>query len=510
MLLTTGFTGADAVLLDMPDTASHHSSTIISTAPLESYKGAFAITIITDAEASEPCYAHLETLLTQAGVQHKTARLHECDPTNQVCVVLCELACPVLRSPLPDDYEAMKRVFLESSGVLWVTEGALVEAINPDLSLVIGLARTIRLEKGDSIVATLDLDALNPLSSMERAEKIFSVLMMTFGKEHTTATDIELEYAERNGTIMIPRMGEDVRLSSSVPSATESTFQPYYEEGRSLKAEIRNPGLLDSIEFVVDDSISKELPHDYVEVQVKASGINFRDVMTALGQISAYPLGCECSGVVSAVGRSVQSFRPGDHVIATVNGCFYNIIRASAEDVELVPQNIPLEVAAALPIVYFTTYWAVFKVARMSKDDSVLIHAASGGLGQAIINLCQIVGARIFATVGTLEKKRLLMDRFNIPESDIFSGRDNTFAKGVMKMTGGRGVDVIMNSLSGEALRLTWNCIAPFGRFVELGKRDFTINSRLEMRNFEKNVSFTGLDVPLTLKRLRREGSGAS
>ena len=110
--------------------------------------------------------------------------------------------------------------------------------------------------------------------------------------------------------------------------------------------------------------------------------------------------------------------------------------------------------------------------------------------------LCQLVGATIFATVGTMAKKRLLIEEYKIPEDNIFSSRDNTFVQGVMNMTQGRGVDVIMNSLSGEALRLTWNCIAPFGRFVELGKRDFTINTRLEMRNFENNVSFTGLDLP--------------
>ena len=492
----------------MPDPASHHGSTIISTAPVENRKGALTITIVADADPSEPCSARLRSLLTNAGIEHNTASLSECDPRNRICVVLCELTRPVLRNPSPSDYEAVKRVFLESSGVLWVTQGALVESSNPDLNLVTGLARTIRVEKGDTMIATLDLDAQNHLSATARAVKIFSVVMINFGKENSATTDVELEYVERNGTVMIPRIIEDQRLNSSVLLATGSAaleLQPYCRDGRPLKAEIRTPGLLDSIRFVADDRISGELPDNCVEVQVKASGINFRDVMTALGQISTYPLGCECCGVVSAIGKFVQDLRLGDHVIATVkDGCFCNTIRALPEEVELIPNNIPFEVAAALPVVYFTAYWAVFKVARLCKDESILIHAGSGGLGQAIINLCQLIGARIFATVGTLEKKRLLMDKYSIPESNIFSSRDASFAKGVMKMTEGRGVHVIMNSLSGEALRLTWNCIAPFGRFVELGKRDFTINSRLEMRHFEKNVSFIGLDVPLDSQRGER------
>ena len=142
--------------------------------------------------------------------------------------------------------------------------------------------------------------------------------------------------------------------------------------------------------------------------------------------------------------------------------------------------------AAALPVIYYTAYWAVFVVVRLNKDENVLVHAASRGLGQAIMNLCQHVGAQIFATVGTLEKKHLLTYEYNIPEGNIFSSRDATFANGIMRATAGKGIDVIMNLLCGEALRLPWSCIAPFGRFVELGKRDFTINPRFRDETFSE------------------------
>ena len=500
MLHDTGFTGANTFLWDMPDPDNHHCSTIIATVPVETRKMWPAITIVTDTVTSTPC-VDLQRLLARAGMEHQVATLSDCDPGNQICVVLCELTRSVLLNPSSEDFAATKRVFLESGGVLWVTHGALIESSMPEFSLVAGLARTVRVEKGDTMIVTLDLDAQSSVSGPITAESIFSVLVNAFGKNDSRPTDIENEYAERNGVIMVPRIVEDERLDSHTLTTTGSVIpelQSFYQTRRPLKAEIRTPGLLDSIQFVDDNSLSDNLSDHSVEVEVKASGINFRDVMTALGQISRYPLGCECSGVVSAVGKMVDDFRPGDHVIATVkSGSFSNVIRAQAEEVESIPHDIPFEVAAALPIAYLTAYWAVFKVARLSKDESVLIHAGSGGLGQALISLCQLIGAKIFATVGTLEKKNLLMTKYNISEDNIFSSRDSTFYKGIMAMTQGRGVDVIMNSLSGEALRLTWNCIAPFGRFVELGKRDFTINSRLEMRHFEKNVSFTGLDVPL-------------
>ena len=500
MLHDTGFTGANTFLWDMPDPDNHHNSVIIATVPVSSRKMWPAITIVTDTVVSAPC-VNLQGLLTRAGMEHHVTNLSDCNASNQICVVLCELARPVLRNPSPSDFAAMKRIFHDSDGVLWVTHGALMESSKPDLNLVAGLARTVRVEKGDTMIITLDLDAQTPLSGPVTADKIFSVLMTSFGERDVGATDIDNEYAERNGAIMIPRIVEDERLDPNTLTTTElanSEPQPFYQTSRPLKAEIRTPGLLDSIRFIDDDSLAGDLPDGYVEVEVKASGINFRDVMTALGQIARYPLGCECSGIVSAVGTKVEDLRPGDHVIATVKGgSFCNFIRAPVEELELIPRDIPFEVAAALPVAYFTAYWAVFKVARLCKDESVLIHAGSGGLGQALISLCQLIGAKVIATVGTLEKKQLLMAKYNIAEDHIFSSRDATFYKGVMAMTQGRGVNVIMNSLSGEALRLTWNCIAPFGRFVELGKRDFTINSRLEMRHFEKNVSFTGLDVPL-------------
>ena len=234
--------------------------------------------------------------------------------------------------------------------MLWVTAGALVESSNPDFNLVTGLARTIRAEKGDSKIVTLDLDAQTLLTAEDRAGKIFSLGTNNFCKEGIATTDVELEYIERNGTIMIPRVTEDDRLHSSLPSATGSVgfdFQPSCQNEHPLKAEIRTPGLLDSFQFVTNGRMFGNLPQDYVEVQVKASGVNSKDVMTAMGQISAYPW-FECFGVVSAVGEAVEGLRPSDRVIATVlDGSFCNIIRASAEQVELVPDDIPFNVAAA-------------------------------------------------------------------------------------------------------------------------------------------------------------------
>jgi NADPH:quinone reductase-like Zn-dependent oxidoreductase len=212
-----------------------------------------------------------------------------------------------------------------------------------------------------------------------------------------------------------------------------------------------------------------------------------------MGQIESGDLGCECSGVVSKVGPHVQSLAIGDRVMATADGLFSTSVRLPELAVFKIPEVMTFETAATIPVAYGTAYHSL-KAARLSKEDTVLIHASTGALGQALIMMCQNVGARILATVGTLEKKAFLLNQFDIPEEQIFYSRDSSFKQGVMRATDGKGVDVIFNSLSSELQRVTWECIAPFGRFIELGRRDFIVNSRLEQARFLNNVTFVGLD----------------
>lgn len=212
-----------------------------------------------------------------------------------------------------------------------------------------------------------------------------------------------------------------------------------------------------------------------------------------MGQIETTSLGYECSGIVSKIGPNVQSLKVGDRVMAAGDGAFGTFFRVPEIVTFKIPDFMSFEMAATIPVAYGTAYYSL-KAARLSAEDTVLIHASTGALGQALIMMCQNVGSRIFATVGTLEKKAFLMTTFRIPEDHIFYSRDSSFKEGVMRATGGKGVDVVFNSLSSELQRVTWECIAPFGRFIELGRRDFIVNSRLEQSRFRDNVTFVGLD----------------
>ena len=263
------------------------------------------------------------------------------------------------------------------------------------------------------------------------------------------------------------------------------------------RLKVETPSLVDSLHFIDDAEINSKLPADFVELEVKSCGINSRDVMVATGHLDLDELGTECSGVITAVGSGVRQFNPGNKVFGFAANTYARNLRCPAAGLHSIPNVLSFPLAASLPVVYCTIMYALVDIANVRAGETVLIHAAAGGVGQAAIMLCQHLGAETLVTVGTLVKKKFLMETYGFAEQNIFFSRNASFAERGMARTNGRGVDVILNSLAGEQLRHSWNCIAPFGRFLEIGKRDMAVNTRLEMNPFFRNVIFAPIDLIL-------------
>nr|POE88317.1 reducing polyketide synthase fub1 [Quercus suber] len=217
--------------------------------------------------------------------------------------------------------------------------------------------------------------------------------------------------------------------------------------------------------------------------------------MVAMGYINDTEMGCDAAGIITRVGSQVSTLKPGDRVACMAFGAYRNVIRSPEKLVQKIPDNMSFEDAASLMVVHITAYQSLVEIARLQPGESILIHAAAGGLGQAAIQLAQHIGAKIFVTVGSTSKKELIMETYGIPEDHIFNSRDLTFADAVLRSTNSLGVDVVINSLAGEALRKTWTCIKDFGRFIELGKKDILANTGLEMMPFLRNVIFAGVNL---------------
>lgn len=203
----------------------------------------------------------------------------------------------------------------------------------------------------------------------------------------------------------------------------------------------------------------------------------------------------DVSGLVTQVGAAVTTVRPGDRVCTSSCDTFATYVRFPVQGVIPMPDGMSFEDAASMPLIYLTAYYALVTVGRLVKGESILIHAAAGGVGQAAIAVAQHIGAEIYATVGSAEKKELIMREYGIPADHIFSSRDLSFAKGIERMTNGAGVDVVLKSLAGEALRLSWHCLAKFGRFLEIGKADLFSNTGLDMMPFLENKSYCGVNL---------------
>jgi acyl transferase domain-containing protein/NADPH:quinone reductase-like Zn-dependent oxidoreductase/NAD(P)-dependent dehydrogenase (short-subunit alcohol dehydrogenase family)/acyl carrier protein len=237
-----------------------------------------------------------------------------------------------------------------------------------------------------------------------------------------------------------------------------------------------------------------------VEIAVAATGLNFRDVMWGLSVLPdemledglAGPvLGLECAGHIVATGPNVEGFNPGDSVVAITGGAFATHVTVDAATVARVPEGLPLEAAVTIPVAFLTAYYALVTCARLTRGEWVLIHGGAGGVGLAALQVARWRGARVIATASTVEKRDLVAA---LGAEHVFDARAHGFADGVRQATGG-GVAVVLNSLSGEAMELSVGLLAPFGRFVELGKRDFLANTHIGLRPFRNNLTYFGVDL---------------
>ena len=423
--------------------------------------------------------------------------IHNATFEGKIVIVLIEIDHPCLSELKSNVFERLKSIIMSSSGIIWPVRSGYQDPASPDLNMVSGFARTIRAETALKFV-TIDLDISQNCSPVEAAEIVANVYSRSFLEQSTQAP--EMEYMERNGTLLVPRLVPDggmndfMRVNIGVGNVGIHP-QRYSQPDRPLRLTIERPGSLDSTHFVDDERLVSPISADEIEIEVKAISLNFKDVVIAMGQLPSRMLGQECSGIVTGVGGLVKSINLGDRVCALSPGCLANFARCKASSAICIPEEMSFDLAATLPIVYCTAYYSLMVIGRLAKGEKILIHAAAGGVGQAALGLAQMTGAETFATVGSESKKSFLMENFGLDEDHIFNSRDTSFKEGIMRMTGDRGVDIVLNSLAGDLLHETLACLTSFGRFIEIGKRDIVENTRIAMASFARNVVFASVDL---------------
>jgi NADPH:quinone reductase-like Zn-dependent oxidoreductase len=197
----------------------------------------------------------------------------------------------------------------------------------------------------------------------------------------------------------------------------------------------------------------------------------------------------------------VTSFKPGDRVFGMVPGNMGNFLRSPASLVCRIPDGLPTDGAASMPVVYLTAIYAFKHLARLERGESVLIQSATGGLGMAAIQIAQSLGAEIYATVGTDDKRKVLVEEFGIPAHRIFNSRQLSAVEDILQATEQKGLDVILSSSGGDSMHETWRCIAPLGRFIDVGRTDVLGGGRLGLEVFKRNATFSSFDMGLIYRQ---------
>ncbi|MDT5133097.1 MAG: polyketide synthase 5, partial [Mycobacterium sp.] len=265
-----------------------------------------------------------------------------------------------------------------------------------------------------------------------------------------------------------------------------------------MRLQIRTPGDLESMELAAVDRVPPG--PGQIEVAISASSVNFADVLVAYGRYPSLEgrlpqLGTDFAGVVTAVGRDVTDHQVGDHVGGlSANGCWGTFVTCDANLAVTLPPGLADEQAAAVTTAHATAWHGLHDLARITRGDRVLIHSATGGVGQAAIAIARAAGAQIFATAGSEQRRQSLHD---IGIEHVYDSRGIGFTDLVRHDTEGCGVDIVLNSVTGAAQRAGIELLALGGRFVEIGKRDIYGDSRLGLFPFRRNLAFFGVDVGL-------------
>ena len=425
--------------------------------------------------------------------------LEDTVPENRYYVFLDHTE-PILRRLNAQRLILLQNLFATAKGILWVTSGSRSQTGKPASSMSAGWSRCLRSEMANLKLVTLDLDILTNNNYDKMAGILRKTLPLLF--LDGIGSFVDAEYAEIDGLLMVPRLISDGDKNEYVAQQLCNQApvpQPFKQLGRNLHLEPSKLGVLEAAIFTESDITSMPLGEDEVEIEIFATGMNFKDIMVSLRQIEYEGLGLECSGFVTKLGKEAQGagFKIGDRVCAVAKACYANITRATHTNTIRIPNDMNFVSAASVPIVYCTAYHALFEAGSLKKDDAVLIHSAAGGVGQAAVMFAKHAGAKVFATVGTDEKSRLLMEHYEIPHNHIFSSRGFDFERGILEATNGKGVELVLGSVSAETRRLSLSLLRPLGRFIEIGKRDLELNAYLEMNNFRKALSFSAVDLEI-------------
>ncbi|KAL8768386.1 MAG: hypothetical protein Q9194_005723 [Teloschistes cf. exilis] len=409
-----------------------------------------------------------------------------------ITISLLEIEDPLLATMTATEMDLLRRITDKTTDLVWLTGANYMGGSSPDLTLSSGLSRALMLEQPSLRFTILDIGSIPTGSESKRVcHEIEKVLF---------ADDVpdDKEFVSKSGLLHISRFVPDNGLNDRFTQ--RQNRQPCdmtLEAAAPARIAIKTIGNMDSIYFQQESEVEGEIPEGMVDIDVKAVSLNAKDIYVLSGKVETRKgtAAIEFSGVVKAAAKDVQGLQPGERVCVLAPNCFRTTERVPAWACHKMLPHESFEIMPTLPVIYGTALYALDDRGHLRAGETILIHSGAGAFGQATIALAQQRGAKVFTTVSTEDKKDFLVRELGLPRENIFQSRDESFMQGIMSATNGKGVDVVVNSLTGDLLHASWRCCADFGRFVEVGKRDIVDAGKLDMDVFFRNVTFTAFDL---------------
>ncbi|KAI0176547.1 hypothetical protein GGR52DRAFT_571510 [Hypoxylon sp. FL1284] len=487
-----GFAGIDSYVSD-DEEPYNQIVTIVSRPQVKHTTAAKQVALLCESEESEVART-LRSSLESKGWTVTPCRLTSTPPPDQDIISCLNLETDWFMNLTEDSFAHLQKFAraVEQQKILWLTQPVQIRCTDPRPATFLGVARTLRAETVPGL-CTLEIDA----SEAHFADLVLDVFEKIRREDDDGTLGPDREFAVENSQVCIPRYHPFSLVDRLKESDSRKGESPAGDMRKALS--VGKTGSMETLHWI-DESLSLELPEDHIEIETRAVGLNFRDIVLARGIIQSsvpgrIPLGYELSGVIRKVGSAVRDLVPGDRVMAMCNGCLASKNVAPAEVAMKIPDSLSFEAAATIPICFSTVLYSLIDIGRLEQGQSILIHSACGGVGLAALQVSKMLGIEIFATVGSDRKVEYLVKNYGIPRSRIFNSRNPSFADGVMRETAGRGVDLVLNSLSGELLHESWRCVAKFGTMIELSLRDLQGSGKLNMLPFAENRSYHGVNL---------------
>ena len=511
-LRKAGFSGLDVVLDDFPkphNTTSVILSTVITSNEVKRPQNT-PVHVLYGSRTPPPLVDQISEEFKQRGLIATTGPLDKAlgsvTPESRVVALFDEEH--LLVSTSEQDLKIFQHLARNTGSLVALTSCGAVRGRNADGAIISGLLRVLQTENPASQYVSIDIDADNfTVGNDEGVDLARCIVEQELALYHGIPKDDEegdpkdREFSWQDGCMWVSRHVPDAGFHSEYgidSHRVETEMLPLKIQG-AVRAAFETPGVLNSLCFKSYTELLQPLPRDFIDVEVAAVGLNWRDLDYWSGRVDSNNLSSEYAGTVTAVGAEVSGLKVGDRVYGLGKGQFGNYTRVPAIFASKLQPGDDVIQMASMPLAYLTAIYAFNHVAHLQKGQTVLIQSAAKDVGLASIFFAKAKGADVFAMVETPEQARFLVDEMNIPTSHIISSPSSINLRQAAKLTRRGGFDVILSTAQGEFLRSSLDVLATLGHIIDVGHVDVQNAQTSSLELFQKNATYCSVDPSIIL-----------